>query len=255
MRRQWNSVYSLVVAAALAGPQPVTGADGKAEFEAWKKTVKNPAVFVKEVSEAPKLDGRIDPVCEKNAEPMKLSFLDGFKGTPEERTVGYIVSHKGSLYITVRCNKKNPERIANKTKKHDGGVWADESVEIFLDPNKTRDFNYYHLIVNSDEVSYDAKTHDYRKRNDKSWDPKTKIACQTDREGWTMELCIPISEFGVAEGKVNRIWSFNINRSSPDPDDPAISEDTAWSPTKSRTNHLPSMFGYIWLDAGNVLNK
>ena len=50
--------------------------------------------------------------------------------------------------------------------------------------------------------------------------------------------------------KINTVWSFNVNRTWRDPDDPTIFEDLAWSPTETRTSHVPSMFGYLWINAG-----
>jgi hypothetical protein len=220
-------------------------------FEKWHKSVKLPVVRVRTVADAPKVDGRIDDVYKKHASPLKFSYLDGFGGRIDEPTVAYIVTDGKKLYFAVHCKTENPDRLVCQTTERDKGVWKDEAVEIFLDPRNVRKLkNYYHIMVNPAGVTQDAK-----KQKDNSWNPDLDVKCTKDKSSWTMELAIPFTELGIEPGRMNKVWALNLTRSARDPDDPWMAEETGWSPTKSRTSHMPSMFGYMWLDAGHRANE
>ncbi len=240
----------LVTGAPLSAEETVEGGD----YETWRKTIKLPVGRVPLVEKPPEIDGQADEAWRQAAGVLRFSFIDGFGGGVAEPTTAYVLSDKENLYIFVKCAKHDPERLIARATQHDGDVWQDEAVEFFIDPQNTRDHKYFHIMVNSAGVCADVK----RKNAvdaDPSWNPALTVKCAKDKTGWTLEMKLPFKELGVQPGALNKIWSLNLTRSAHDPDEPDMVEDTAWSPTRARTSHKPSMFGYLWLDAGDKLNK
>ncbi len=225
-------------------------------FNQWKTTIKHPAVRVREVKTPPVIDGKMDEAYLKLATPITTVLLNGSKNKPAFSTTAYVLSDKEYLYVYTRCMTPFPDGVLAKIQKRDQNIFHDETVEMFLDPTNFREDMYFHILVNAI-----GTTGDIRNRNDPSWNPALKVKTGRDpKKAWLMEIRIPFADLGVKQGKVNKIWSFNLNRTArPEPkpplgiDDVEI-EDTAWSPTYSSSSHRPQMFGYLWLDAGNIVN-
>jgi len=207
-------------------------------------TSPRPIARVKAVDGALKIDGRIDELYTRSATPLRFSFLDARKAKPKEATTAYVLCDKENLYLAVRCEKPDPDRVVCKKTKRDDGVWQDECVEIFLDPKNTRKAPYFHIVVNPagvTEESYGGK---------KSWNPEMEVKCGKESgKAWIAEVRIPLRQLNLKPGSIGHVWSINLNRSARDPNDPQSCEDTAWSPTGGSSSHVPEMFGHMWLDA------
>lgn len=211
---------------------------------ASERSHRQPGVRVASTRRAPKIDGRIDDLYTKNATGLSFSHLDGTSGKPKESTTAYLLCDEENLYMAFRCEKADPDSVVCKKTKRDDNIWQDEAVEIFLDPENTREKKYFHIIVNPAGVTQDARL------SDASWNPALTVKCGKEKgKAWTAEIQIPFNELALKGEKVGNIWSINLNRSARDPKDPERCEDTAWSPTNSDSSHVPAMFGYMWLDA------
>jgi len=140
------------------------------------------------------------------------------------------------------CSGRDGARWANRT--HDSEVWQDNSVEVFLDPSGTAGSNYYQVVLNPGGVRADLLA-----RRREAWNPELKVATKVSRGEWTAELAIPFRQLGLTPGRINRVWRMNLTRFSLSPP-----EDTSWCVLGDYSSHTPSRFGYLWLDAGNVMN-
>lgn len=225
--------------------------ESKSAYQDWEAVTNRPHIRVKEAKLPPTVDGRIDELYAKNAAPMTFVFLDGSPGKPKEPTTAYLVSHGDSLYLAVRAEKETLEHLVAKHTKRDGDVWQDEALELFIDPSNSLHDRYFHVAINAKGTMRDA-----RERDDLTWNGDWEIATgREENRAWILEARIPYASIGMAQGKLNKVWSFNLTRSTRNPQKKGSDEDTAWSPTGTDSSHTPEMFGRLWLDAGNLENR
>ena len=182
---------------------------------------------------------------------MRAAFLDGSPGKPKESTTAWLLSHGDSLYLAVRAEKESLKHLVAKHTERDSDVWQDEALELFIDPWSSRHDRYFHVAINAKGTLRDA-----RERDDLTWNAAWEVATGRDGErAWILEARIPYASLGLAQGQLNKIWSFNLTRSTRNPKKPGTNEDSAWSPTGTDSSHVPEMYGKLWLDVGNVENR
>jgi len=218
-------------------------------FAAFQSASSVPAARVPLVAEAPVVDGQLDAAYAK-AEPLNFRFLNGADGKPKAATTVRVVSTADALFVFATCETPAVGDIVADVRDHDGSVWRDDCVELFIDPSNKRSLDdYMHIQVNSIGVTADAKGP--KANQDASWEPALSVKTKALDNAWVMEMSIPFKELCGPEGRVNRVWAANFNRMAylltGD-------EDTAWSPTGVTDSHVPARFGALWLDAGNVEN-
>lgn len=226
-------------------PQPT--ADSTAAFAAFVRASDVPVARVPAVASAPKVDGVLDEAYKKGA-ILKFSLLTGADAKLKAPTTVYVISTAKELCIFARCETPNPEDLLADIRDHDGQVWNDDCIELFIDPTNQRK-KYGHIQINSIGTTADAMGS--LDDQDSGWDPELQLAAKVDKKAWVLEIVIPFSELGVEDGQVNRVWAANFNRMA------YLltgTEDTAWSPTGSTNSHVPEKFGVLWLDAGTVDN-
>lgn len=150
------------------------------------------------------------------------------------------------LSVCVRCEKQELDKIVARKTKRDVDVWKDEVVELFIDPLNSGLDLHFHIAINANGVTQDAKEKDVL-----SWDPELQVRCGREPgKAWIMEVRIPFRELGIRVGEVNKVWSANIIRSARRHDKPKYWEETSWAPTGLWKSHVPSMFGYLLMAAG-----
>ena len=187
-----------------------------------------------------KLDGRLDePVWGETGKLGLVSINGQSAAEPSEAMVWH---DDDGLYIGVKCYDGNAGKNVCAALRRDDCVWNDPSIELFVDPNLTRNY-YYHLGVNQKGAQYDAFC------GDLSWNGSWQAATHTDPEGgfWSAEVFLPFGELGIGPG-TGDWWGLNICRSNP-----GKKEYTAWSPTFGGF-HTPERFGQVRI-AKNVLNR
>ena len=104
----------------------------------------------------------------------------------------------GKLYALIWHDGKNlyagfssdmPCRKKNLT-GHDDPLWNDDVFEFFI---RTANKDLYHYLINGNGAVYDERN------SRKNWNSKLKSAVKLDKNGWTVELAIPLSEFNATE--------------------------------------------------------
>ena len=81
------------------------------------------------------------------------------------------------------CRKKN-------LTGHDDPLWNDDVFEFFI---RTANKDMYHYLINGNGAIYDELN------SRKTWNSKLRSAVKTDKNGWSAELAIPLSEFKATE--------------------------------------------------------
>ena len=160
---------------------------------------------------APKIDGEVDPAEWRGA----LHFTE-FKETAEKRqsdvvppglrTEAWLARTPAGLCVAFRCYHDQMGQMVTAVTSHDGPVWADDSVEVFLDAQGTR-FSYYHFITNAAGALYDAYNKEPN-RGDATWDSGAIAAGHLLADGYSVEIGIPWTSLNLG---LNRTGTVGLN--------------------------------------------
>jgi hypothetical protein len=142
-------------------------------------------------------------------------------GTVVNPTLFKAAYDETGLYFGFECAVENVDKLNITPLGHDGGVWANECLEIFIDPFGQRE-KYYHFIFNPTANSfYEARAgfiedpyHPLHNTWDASWNGKWEYAARVDpvNKKWTAEVKIPFATLGVAKPGKGTIWTLNVGR-------------------------------------------
>ena len=164
-----------------------------------------PTVTLPQLSAPPAIDGTI-----KDAEWQSAATLDGLSkldalGAPTERTRAWIGYDKDGLHIAVRCWMQPGARPVANIKETGAPVFADDCIEIMLDPLKKG--AEYHFAGNSISVLRAAISEvPSTKTNGVHW-----VSRQTEF-GWEGEMSIPFTALGNAAPVAGEKWGMLLGR-------------------------------------------
>ena len=144
---------------------------------------------VTKVAEAPTIDGLPDDVAWQKATALPLQHRLG-DGTPKVATVARMCFGSDHLFILFVCEEPQPSKVRRFIRRHDGEVWTDDCVEVFLAPDPDEPSTYYHLVVNSLAIVRDEFWRDGR--DDPSWDSHARVAIHIENDRWVAEIAIPL---------------------------------------------------------------
>lgn len=199
-----------------------------------------PKLSVPYTIQAPIIDGNLDDVCWNNA--VKVDFCDALGSKPAYKTYGLLTLDDKNLYLAFANDDPNPSgTIINHTGKDEDGIWDDEVNELFFRDESAAEGDYYQFIINAGASIWDA--HFSKNNNDPiKWD-SSAIASTVIKDGWILEVSIPLSSIGLAEGKT---ITANFYRSRNNKDTGGATR-SCWSPNVSGSNYVPDRFGYLTL--------
>lgn len=238
------AISLLLAVAAMSGCDAPLGRTGQAaQFSDFAGGKDAPAYRAVLAEAPPVVDGEMDAAY-KAAEGIEFVFINGAKRKPKAATTARAVCTKDALYVIFRCRYSDPGAVRWSCRTRDDAVWNDNSVEVFLEPTGAGSRNYYQVTVNPGGTIADSLARDH-----KAWNPQLQVKTKVKPGEWTAEMAIPFAELGLAEGKVNKVWRMNLTRFNLAP-----AEDTSWCVLGDYSSHVPSRFGYLWVDAGTELN-
>jgi hypothetical protein len=131
-------------------------------------------------------------------------------------------------------------RLVANAKIHDGEVWFDDSLEIFLDTHHDHT-TYFQLVANSRGTRFE------RTAADLSWTAPWEAAAQREAEAWVLEVAIPFASLGMDPPPAGEVWGFNLCRERYAGGSQELSN---WSDTGGNF-HRPQQFGHL-LFAGSA---
>jgi len=163
----------------------------------------------------------------------------GRQGPAAVQTRFAVLHDDDALLVGIVCDEPQPDRIVAQARAHDGLVWSDDCVEVFLDPGG--DGRYYqHFAISSRGVWYDDTGADYGLVQTKLWDFPLTAAGQVDAESarWTLEARLPFAAMVLPRDVAPR-WRLNVTRARRASGEEELS---SWSPLTSNF-HQPRLFG------------
>ncbi len=187
---------------------------------------------------APKIDGKLTDPCWAAAPAMALAKSLSGNARAAQPTEVKALRDADTLYFAFRCAEPAMDKLRATRRSHDGAIWSDDSMEMFLGSGAT----YYHFGVNALGSTYDGRV------KDASWNSGVRAAAAKGPKEWTAELAIPLKGMvdakALAAGKLPVRWVANFNRNR------YVTgrlQESAWSPTLSGESHVPARFGKLML--------
>jgi len=162
-------------------------------------------------STAPVLDGRGDDAIWQQAElGQGFTQNEPDNGAPaSEISFFKIVYDADNLYVLIRNQDRQPDRISARLTRRDGDAEVDEAgivLDSYFDRRTAFAFGVTAAGVRKDLVfSNDGEN------EDESWDPVWFAATAIDDSGWTAELRIPFNQLRYPD-LPEQIWGLEIYR-------------------------------------------
>ena len=176
------------------------------------------------------IPGPTDPIWEQTI-PLK-NFFDASEGLENDTDV-MVFNDDSNLYFYINCRQEEP--VKSEPRPKDGPAYADDSVEVFIDPKDGS--TYRHFIVNASGSVLDEKGKDL------SWNGAETALSGKDDKGWHVILKVPFQDIG-ATPKAGTSWGMNFCRNR-------ISrlytakQYSSWAPMNGGSFHAPEKFGRI----------
>ena len=165
-------------------------------------------LMVRRTDTPPKVDGRLDDPCWKKAFRAG-DFVELRKGgAMDPRTDVWLTYDDEHLYAGLRCHTPEAANLRDRATARDGRVWADNDVELFLQPPGSAVF--YQLICNSSGTAFDARYVD--DNQDVSWDPDWGRQASIGDGYWDVEIQLPWRVLGVPAPEAGETWKGNVAR-------------------------------------------
>lgn len=202
------------------------------------------------------IDGRLNESVWRRAAVLHPFIPNRGEGADSEGTEVRIWYDSTSLHLGWICTDQD---IQATFKERDSKFWEEEVAEFFITPDKLE--KYFELQWNPLGGTFDAII-----LNELAPDGKSRkftgdwaytangmqsavrvegtVANKADRDkSWTVEVTVPFADLGVTTPKPGAVWRGNFYRFSRGSNNPEM--QLTWSPTRSKSFHEPSKFGYL----------
>jgi hypothetical protein len=198
---------------------------------------------------APRLDGRMDDACWREAPAIgELTMVEPWLGrAPSQRTVVKLLHDRNALYIGLWCYDADPSRIRASQRARDARLDPDDRVEILLDPFENRRTAYFFQIGAGGSIG-DILISQNGQRFDKPWDAIWDGAADVTDEGWFAEIAIPFRSIPRREGAGS--WGFNLTRHVREANEEYRWANPSQSVTFFRVSECGTIEGIGDIDAG-----
>ncbi len=166
----------------------------------------SPVAFAFRAEQPVVVDGVLAERFWRRAVPLD-SFVRIYDNTSlaEVQTTFKVVYNARMLYFGIEADEPNVSKLVIRKTGHD--AWPPgSSVELFLDPNRDR-HSYYQLAANLAGSRYDGYMKDR-----KGWNADWQVVARVGKRGWTMEIGIPFSAFGLSAPERGSAWGLNVCR-------------------------------------------
>jgi len=161
----------------------------------------------------PKIDGKLDDACWRGKARITDFRLVRPKGAkPTQRTAAWVAADEDALYVAVRCEDDRMDMVPAEVIGHDGHVWKDDCIEIFLMPHGPF---YYHFGANLIGTRYDGRVDSrvsLRDQKPEAWDAVWRSVSQRAADHWTMEIAIPFACLEMGPEACDAPIRFNLGR-------------------------------------------
>jgi hypothetical protein len=164
----------------------------------------------------PRLDAVLNDRVWRRVKPLREFGASDGGMCPTEPFQVFLAHDDTMLYLAAYCTETRMLSLKTDATSRDGDVADDDNLDFLLCPNPDSTVGYQ-LIINPAGTIWDGKC---RMENgisveDGQWNGNWRVANSLGKDYWTLELSIPLSDFGLptAEGQPSAaMWSFNVAR-------------------------------------------
>ena len=154
------------------------------------------------------LDGKLTEKDWKNADNV-TRFKNAFKGgLAKYQTAVKVAYDPENIYVGVECLEPEPDKLQNIITEHDGPVWDDNGVEIFLN-DPIMGGAYYQIIINSLGTVCDGMA---SPRFNKSYESGAEAKIHKEKDRYFMEIRIPARSITGSRIKPGTVLKMNVMR-------------------------------------------
>ena len=160
----------------------------------------------------PLIDGRMDDTAWEQTLPIEHFVNHQRLQFASRETVAYALFDDDHLYVGFRCEDSKVAELSIPRRARDEHQDLD-SVELFLDPGRTRK-TFCQWIVDAGGNVFDAARRQQaggKLAYEVSFDSRASSAVSRGEDGWTAEFAVPFAELGGVP-KEGAIWGFNVCR-------------------------------------------
>lgn len=224
---RWLAAWTTMNLASDKAPEQLkeeTSKDPELEVQAIKNTSeKNERPILCPISESGlRIDGKLDDGEWANAARINAFKVNANRNLePEVETKAFLMHDKDNIYIGFKCYEPDMDKLTGTKREHDGNVFADESLEVFLDTNND-EFSFYQMCLNSAGSKFDMKcaggihfganifnvAYGKKKLRDHKWNCKWTVKTTRYNDRWEAEIAIPFSSVG----RESDIWGIHLGR-------------------------------------------
>ncbi len=156
----------------------------------------------------PAVDGKLDEACWGEQHAIATFVEHTGARVIKEPIRAWAAYDDDNLYVAFACPHPRGAKLREEAKQHDGNVWLDDSVEVFLNPQRKRP-DYYQICVNALGVVRDSHEHDT------AWESGARVGVTREDEAWKVEAAIAFDrlDLGLDTGKtwgLNLVWNDRV---------------------------------------------
>ena len=182
------------------------------ETTTTNSTVPKRVYNTKRVMKAPVLDGILTDETWNSVEwvgDFKQWMPDEGKD-PVQKTKFKIIYDESNIYVAVRCYDTEPDKIVNRLSRRDGndGDWIEINLDSYHDLRTGFAFTVTAAGVKGEEA-ISANGSEW----DKSWNPIWYVKTNIDKEGWTAEMKIPLTQVRFSDEE-EQVWGLQMHRNN-----------------------------------------
>ncbi|MDX9867493.1 MAG: sugar-binding protein [Kiritimatiellia bacterium] len=210
-----------------------------------------PPLLCPAAAEPPVLDGCLTEAFWAGAAPIGALKHNLNADLPVSQKTEVRVRHDTeNLYIGIVCHESAMDGLKEAARERDGNVFADDSIEVFLDTDHDR-FTFHQLAFNAAGTRFDQRCagdnnaganvfgarYGQQKVRDTAWNGEWSVKTSRHADRWEAEAAIPFRTVG----RESDLWGINVCRNRR----AGESETSAW-----RTGgffHQPQRFGTMLL--------
>jgi len=147
-------------------------------------------------------------------EPVTKFFASGGGDMTTEPVKFYFAHDKRNLYLAACCEESKMDSVKAEVTEHDGAIYGEDCVGYFIEPMIHSD-TIYQIYFNPDGISFDQriwKGEDGYADADREWNGDYKTKTVQGDNFWSIEVQIPIKQFGLKEIKAGDKMRLNFRR-------------------------------------------
>ena len=174
--------------------------------------------------------------------PTRLLSLTGeAMPDPTWLNIGWTAA---GLHLDILCFERSMDKLrARCTNRDQSGLWDDDCVEVFLNPDPDDPKKSYHYIVNSKGAIWDGRL-GFGPETAETWNGTAAVSTQVEARRWRVTMTIPLADLGISPATPGRTIKANIYRTRWVG---GAMESSAWCPTNNPGYNIPRRFGTLVL--------